>query len=150
YLWSCSICNSNYKGEQFPLDPNGSPLLVDPTRDDPRVHLSFTPHDGRLVGRTSKGNKTIEVLGFDRRRNLDRTRSAAWRAVQTPLLAHEAACAKGDSTQAIEAQRDLCCHPHASLLSVLIELLESPGGATFVDPRCAAVIQNHPEIRRWV
>jgi uncharacterized protein (TIGR02646 family) len=150
YLWSCSICNSTYKAEQFPLDGRGLPLLIDPTRDHPRAHLAFSPHDGRLVGITPKGDKTVQVLGFDRRKNLDRTRAAAWRAVQRLVLDHDDACVKGDTTRAIEAQRDLCSHPHASLLAVLVELSTSRRGVACIDPRCAAAIADHPEMRSWV
>lgn len=150
YLWSCSPCNSDFKGTQFPLDKSGRPLLVNPTRDDPREHLQFTPHDGKLVGCTPKGEKTIQILGFDRRGDLDSTRAFAFRNVQRLIIDYGDACAKDDSARALEAQRDLCCHPHASVLSALIELLESPGGARFVASRCADVLAAYPEVRSWV
>jgi uncharacterized protein (TIGR02646 family) len=150
YLWSCSVCNSVFKGTQFPLDKRGLPLLVNPTRDDPREHLQFTPHDGKLVGCTPKGEKTIQILGFDQRGDLDRTRASAFRMAQRLIVDYGDACAKDDSARAREAQRDLCCQPHASVLSALIEILESPGGALFIDERCAAVLAAYPEIRSWV
>lgn len=150
-LWSCATCNSTFKGTQFPLDQNGAPLLINPTRDDPREHLAFLPRSGKLAGRTPKGDKTIKILGFDRRGNLDSTRSFAWRSMQRCLVSFDEACRSGDTVRALEAQRDLCLHPHASLLSLLIEILDKPGGALLVqEPRCAAILGAYPEIRGWV
>jgi uncharacterized protein (TIGR02646 family) len=151
YLWSCGICNSEFKGPRFPLDRDGRPLLINPTRDDPREHLGFAPRYGKLVGRTPKGAATIEVLGFDRRGDLDATRLWAWRSVQRCLVDFHEACAGGDTVRSLEVQRDLCKHPHASLLSLLIEILQKPGGALLVaEKRCPAIIAAYPEIRDWV
>ena len=69
--------------------------------------------------------------------------------MQRFLVLYAEARANGDGACAVEIQQELCCHPHASLLSVLVELLETPGGALFVDPRCASVLASHPEIRSW-
>jgi uncharacterized protein (TIGR02646 family) len=150
YLWSCARCNSDFKKTQFPLDKDGLPLLINPTRDDPREHLQFTPRDGKIVGCTPKGEETVKVLGFDRRGELDKTRASAFRAIQRLVVYFAEACVKGDHARALKIQHDLCCHPHASVLSALIDLLESPGGAPFVDADCAAVLAAYPEIRSWV
>jgi uncharacterized protein (TIGR02646 family) len=43
-LLSCDICNdTNHKGIKFPLDKNGSPLLINPAdgKTDPNTHLKF-------------------------------------------------------------------------------------------------------------
>ena len=151
YLWSCSICNTDFKGTQFPVDRNGRRLLLDPTRDEPREHLSFSPRSGKLLGRTPRGNATIEVLGFDRRGNLDNTRALAWRAVQRYLVSYDEACAAGDAVRASEIERDLRKQQHASLLSMLIEILGMPGGALLVaERRCSTILAAYPEIRGWV
>lgn len=151
YLWSCARCNSGFKKTQFPLDKDGLPLLINPTRDDPRAHLDFLPRSGKLEGRTPKGDETISILGFDRRGELDNTRAFAFRNVQRLIVNYEEACAKDDGTRALEIQHDLCCHPHASLLSVLVEILGKPGGTLLVqEPRCAAILAAYPQIRSWV
>ncbi len=151
YLWSCSVCNSNYKGTQFPLDDSGLPLLINPTRDEPREHIEFSPRSGKLSGRTLKGDTTIDVLGFNRRGNLDNTRLLAWRSVQRCLVSYDEACTEGNSVRALEVQRDLCQHPHASLLSLLIEVLEKPGGALLVaERRCGPILAVYPEIKSWI
>ena len=91
------FCNSNYKGNGFPLDDKGLPLLINPTRDEPREHIEFSPRSGKLSGRTPKGDTTIDVLGFDRRGNLDKTRLFAWRSVQCCLVSYYEACTEGNS-----------------------------------------------------
>lgn len=151
HLWSCFLCNTVYKGTQFPLDARGLPLLIDPTREDPKEHLTLAPYTGKLEARTSKGESTIQVLGFDRRGHLDKTRAMRWRSVQRVLVDFDDAVLRGDSRAAIEAQKDLCHYPHASVLNVLIETLAKPGGALLVqEKRCAGIIERYPEIRGWV
>lgn len=54
----CPECN-RYKGSSFKLDANGEPLLVDPTRIDPWVHLVLDHDTGILAPRF------INPVGFD-------------------------------------------------------------------------------------
>jgi hypothetical protein len=113
--------------------------------------MELLPRFGKLKGLTPKGSKTIEILGFDRRGDLDRTRALAWRSVQRLLVSFDDACATGDWIKALEAQHDLCRQPHSSVLSVLINILDKPGGALLVqEPRCGAILAAYPEIRDWV
>src|SRR6185437_13849244 len=65
------------KGIQFPL-VNNSPILLDPTVDDPWEHLDFDPATGNIVARfdivsnnwSNRGQKTVEALQLDRREAL--------------------------------------------------------------------------------
>jgi hypothetical protein len=41
HLLACSTCNSNLKLDIFPRDPSGTPLLLDPTRDDLRLPVRW-------------------------------------------------------------------------------------------------------------
>lgn len=151
HLWACFLCNTVYKGTQFPLDARGLPLLLDPTRDNPDEHLTLAPNTGKLMARSAKGETTIQVLGFDRRGHLDKNRAMAWRSVQRLLVDFDDSIRRGDSRAAIEAQKDLCHHPHASVLPVLIETLAKPGGDLLVqEKRCAAILDQYPEIRDWL
>jgi uncharacterized protein (TIGR02646 family) len=49
-LLLCWPCNK-HKGQKFPLDGDGLPLLVDPTIDDPWDHLVFVHETGMVVAR---------------------------------------------------------------------------------------------------
>lgn len=75
-LLCCAECG-RFKGDEFPLS-NGQPLLIDPTTEDPWLHLDFDPLTGNIVARfhpdrndySSKGTKTVEMLHLDRREAL--------------------------------------------------------------------------------
>lgn len=149
YLWACGICNTHFKGTQFPRDVQGRPLLVNPAEEEPSDHLQFTPSSGKLIGLTDKGKWTVRILGFDRRGNLDRDRLDAWKGLQNNIVQYAAACSRGDGGVALYTQRTICRHPLASMLHTLFDLLDSPRGAELVDPDCRAAIQAHPEIRGW-
>ena len=69
-LLSCDICNDiGHKGNRFPLDTNGNPLLLDPTDGvtNPTVHLEFfwdpVTKLASVYGRDERG-KTVEEV-FD-------------------------------------------------------------------------------------
>jgi len=149
YLWACAICNSHFKGSKFPRDQNGAPLLVNPAEDDPREHLEFTPTTGKYVHRTKKGEETISALGFDRRGDLDRSRHDVFVAVQALIVSFAKACDRHDDPRALYAQRAICRHPLASVLSTLMDFLDSPRAALLIDHDCIAAVAAYPEIRDW-
>ncbi len=77
HLLCCTDCG-RIKGEQCPLDNSGSPLLIDPTVENPWDFLEFDPDTGNLVARydnqaeafSPKGTGTVEALKLDRREAL--------------------------------------------------------------------------------
>lgn len=149
YLWSCSACNSGFKGTQFPRDGNGAPLLVNPTTEDPGEHLDFSPTTGKLIGVTSKGQHTIRVLGFDRRGNLDRRRRDAWLGLQELVIRWATYCERNDAEGALGVQRVICGHPFAAALETLLRSLDEPARRALVIPECLQAIERFPEIRHW-
>ena len=66
HLLACSFCNSNQKGSRFPVDTAGTPLLIDPSVEDPFDHLALSLAVGEYRPRTPKGTATIDVLGLNR------------------------------------------------------------------------------------
>lgn len=149
YLWACSVCNSNYKREAFPRDANGAPLLINPLEEDPREHLQLSPRTGKYVSQTEKGRWSIEVFGLNRGR-LEKSRQDAWNSVQVHLIFYRSLCARHDTVAALEIQRTLCRHPHASVLLVLLATFDAPGGAALLHRECVAALEAHPEIRSWI
>lgn len=75
-LLCCTECG-RLKGDRFPLAED-QPLLVDPTAENPWLHLDFDPITGNVVAWfdaqandwSPKGLKTVEVLQLDRREAL--------------------------------------------------------------------------------
>jgi len=77
FLLCCSECG-RFKGDCFPLDNTGAPMLIDPSAEDPWESLDFDPETGNLTARydsasmtvVAKGERTVEVLRLDRREAL--------------------------------------------------------------------------------
>jgi uncharacterized protein (TIGR02646 family) len=75
-LLCCAVCG-RFKGDTFPLR-NGQPLLLNPCKEEPWQYLDFNPMTGIITARFDvaenayqvKGEKTVEVLQFDRREAL--------------------------------------------------------------------------------
>jgi len=62
WLLSCGRCN-DIKWAHFP-DCDGQPCLLDPTAEDPSMHLDFLR--ARVLGRTRRGEETIKLVGLAR------------------------------------------------------------------------------------
>lgn len=83
YQWAnlllcCTHCG-RLKGNKFPLSGNNnSPMLVDPTSENPWDSLDFDPDTGNICARfdvqlnawSAKGEMTVEVLQLDKREAL--------------------------------------------------------------------------------
>lgn len=69
-LIACLVCNRDYKKTHFPLASDGSPLLLDPTIDQPDAHLDFVWDDVALlasvVPKDAQGDETERLLGLNR------------------------------------------------------------------------------------
>lgn len=76
WLVCCTECG-RIKGSQFPT-VNGKPLLVNPTSENPWMHIDFDPDTGNLMARfeittndwSPKGAATVKVLQLDGREAL--------------------------------------------------------------------------------
>ncbi len=73
-LLCCTECG-RIKGDRFPLLPDGQPVLVDPSAEDPWEHLDFDPDTGNITARfdlasgslSERGLGTVRLLQLDRR-----------------------------------------------------------------------------------
>jgi uncharacterized protein (TIGR02646 family) len=89
-LLCCTECG-RFKGDSFPLDPGGTPLLVDPSAVNPWEFLDFNPDTCTFVARFDRianapsieGVKTVELLQLDRREALE----AGYRKTHKRILA---------------------------------------------------------------
>ncbi len=113
-LLSCDICNDiGHKGNQFSLDINGNPLLLDPTDEviDPTVHLEFSWDPvtklASVYGRDERGKTVEEVFdlnGIRGRRELITHRSNYFKKLHVLL---EFSKQTGDP-EAISLLREAC------------------------------------------
>lgn len=77
-LLCCTECG-RLKGSRFPLAADNSPLLIDPTNEDPWDHIDFDPTTCCMTARfdlrtndwSEKGLRTVEVLNLDKREALE-------------------------------------------------------------------------------
>jgi len=150
YLLACSRCNSNFKRDQFPREPlTGRRLLLDPTQDVPRRHLTLSPSTGLYAPRTPRGAASIDVFGLNRE-TLVTGRRLAWHAVQALIVAYARSRAKHDVQAATHYQETLCRFPHASVFEALLDAARRPAGQQHLEPVCLRALQQHPEIASWV
>lgn len=147
YLLACSICNSNAKRNQFPLDAGGQPLLIDPTADDPLDHLTLTSL-GVIRATTQKGHKSIGVFHLDRKK-LERGRQRAWQALGIFITRYAQAVVDRDHDQARQIKDLVGDYPFASVLAHLLRAAGSPAADAVVDARVLAALNSHPEIFGW-
>jgi uncharacterized protein (TIGR02646 family) len=72
FLYSCEVCN-NRKGDKFPLDCDGTPLLIDPTDEDCDIYeyLEFywdkETKLASVVGKDGRGKVVQEILDLNRK-----------------------------------------------------------------------------------
>ncbi len=150
YLAACSGCNSNYKRSEFPVDGNGQSLLVDPTAEDPSVHLAFSPTTGRYVAvdNSPKGVESIRVFGLNRQ-TLASARQDAWELLQLIIAEYAEATSQGDSRRAARMREIACRQPFAGVLAALLRYAASDL-RQLVGLRCRQAIAQYPEIASWV
>lgn len=108
-LLGCTARGRDHKGAKFPLDARKQPLLIDPTKDDPWQFLDFDPRTGNFSARydvsrnpTPKGEKTVEVLAFDRRESLAAGHQKTYKRISA-LIAEAAASSKANATALISS-----------------------------------------------
>lgn len=106
-LLGCTACGRDHKGAKFPLDAGKKPLLIDPTKDDPWLSLDFDPMTGNFSARydasrnpVPKGEKTVEILGLDRRESLAAGHQKAYKQI-SDLISGVAASASPSATTLI-------------------------------------------------
>jgi uncharacterized protein (TIGR02646 family) len=148
YLLACSRCNSNFKRDQFPLDPAGQPLLLNPVDEEPMDHLAFSPSTGRYEPWTDKGRSSEEVYGLNRE-TLTRGRRDAWTALEQLLVRYGEVKTGGDDARAGRIERTVRDYPFAGVLAALLHIAAGPG-AVLVDSAFLRAIQENPEIHGWV
>lgn len=156
--YGCAHCNTAKKA-QFPRDPDDSPQLIDPTAEDPLVHLLLIPRTGEFTPRCSgeaqqesvKGRKSIDTFALNRP-ILSAGRRDAWIVLQELLIAYDAARTAEDAPRAEVLRATLRTSAFSSVLLYLLRQVAqgpAPPAATLLRPECLAAISRRPEIFSW-
>jgi hypothetical protein len=141
HLLACSYCNSNAKRDQFPRDAAGSPLLVNPTRDDPAAHLRLILRTGAYRPLTPQGAESIKVFGLNRP-DLTRGREVAFATRAAVLCRADDLLAAGRAGEAARYLRALAEEPHASVLHEMLRTATLPGAADVLGHDVLAALGN--------
>jgi hypothetical protein len=147
HLLACSLCNSHLKRDVFPLASDGAPLLIDPSSEDPAMHLHLSLATGAYVHLTNRGKETIKVFGLNRS-ILVRGRRNAYRI--TPLLLREwhTAVDKGDLEDAADCAAAIWEQPTADVVQAMFHQAVAPGAEDiFADAPETLALLRKPAIR---
>lgn len=148
HLLACSFCNSNQKRNRFPTAVDGSPLLVDPTTDDPLDHLRLVLPLGEYRGLTERGRACIEVFGLNERSVLVKGRRDAYATARHSVELWRIAVDKGQRDKAAEIVRVAWDRP---LVDVLVTMFHQSGhpaaDALFVGEEETLDLLRDPELR---
>lgn len=147
HLLACSFCNSHKKRDQFPVSSDGSPLLIDPSSEDPFEHLVLTLSLGIYQATTEKGDATIEVCGLNRPL-LSRGRVNARRVVELCLASWRIAYDGGDIAKQDQAVLTVQEQPFADVCQSMIRQSGAPGAEDiFIDSPAVLEVLRLPELR---
>jgi len=151
YLGACSTCNSNHKRDEFPCTASGQPLLLNPVRDEPLQHLTFTPSTGKYVAVNSshKADESIRVFGMNRD-DLAVGRRAAWTMLQAAVIVHARARDAGNIDLADDVKQAALLQPFAAVLEALIQGAHSTDPDRQIMPECRDALSRYPDIREWL
>lgn len=106
-LLCCTECG-RFKGPHFPLD-GSQPLMIDPSSEEPWLHLDYDPDTGNIVARfdastgapSEKGLATVKLLQLDRREALAAGHQRTYRRLST--IVDEAARQQAPDGQALHS-----------------------------------------------
>ncbi|MCC9738672.1 HNH endonuclease [Streptomyces sp. MNU89] len=147
HLLACSLCNSHLKRDLFPLADNGMPLLIDPSSEDPTVHLHLSLAAGTYIDLTDRGAMTIKVFGLNRQ-ILIRGRRHAYR-ITPPLLGEwRIAREKGDVEEAEAWAECIWQQPTADVVQAMFHQAAAQGAQDiFADEPGTLALLRDPVIR---
>ncbi|GGU96598.1 uncharacterized protein (TIGR02646 family) [Streptomyces cavourensis] len=145
FIWenhflACSHCNSNKKRDQYPCDPSGGCLLVDPCREDPYDHIRLSLPTGKYSGRTEKGKETIRVFGLSRP-DLELGRAHAYIRCESMLRDWSTRIGSGREDVADTVLRALVVQPFADVLYAMIKKSYAPGAANLFEVDVLAALK---------
>jgi hypothetical protein len=147
HLLACSKCNSEFKRDRFPRAEDGSPLLVDPTSDDPADHLHLVLAVGEYRALTDRGGATIDVLDLNRAVLVSGRRRVYWTTTKC-LTAFHSAMEAGAVQDEEELRQMLWEQPLGDVIAAMLRQAEAPGARDiFADDLHTLALLRNPKLR---
>ncbi|MEE1745424.1 HNH endonuclease [Streptomyces sp. NPDC006641] len=119
HLLACAYCNSNQKRSRFPRAEDGSPLLLDPTLEDPLAHLRLVLPLCTYKALTPQGEACIDVFGLNSRGVLVDGRRTAYGTAKQSVELWRIATDRGQHRKAAEVVRIAWNRPLADVLAAM-------------------------------
>ena len=148
HFLACSHCNSHQKRDLFPRAANGTPLLIDPTAEDPYEHLRLLLSIGEYEALSEQGEATIKVFGLNRT-VLTRGRAVAFITMRSLLRDRQRLVQEGNPTEAAEITESLRFQPFADVLSAMLRYRHLPGAAVVLGGPDVLEALDDPELDFW-
>lgn len=127
HLLACAYCNSNQKRNAFPrAEEDGSPLLLDPTLQDPLDHLRLVLPVCTYKGLTPQGEACIAVFGLNSRGVLVDGRRTAYETAKQSIELWRIATDRGQCDKAAQVVRVAWDRPLADVLAGMFHQSEHP------------------------
>ncbi|WP_371773091.1 HNH endonuclease [Streptomyces sp. NBC_01438] len=134
HLLACSYCNSNQKRNRFPrADTDGSPLLLDPTLQDPLNHLRLVLPVCTYKSLTDQGAACLEVFGLNTRGVLVEGRRTAYGTAKQSVELWRIATDQGRHDKAAEVVRIAWNRPLADVLAAMFHQSGHPAADLLFD-----------------
>ncbi|WP_233436154.1 MULTISPECIES: HNH endonuclease [Streptomyces] len=120
HLLACAYCNSNQKRNLFPRsEEDGSPLLLDPTLQEPLDHLRLVLPVGEYKGLTPRGEACLAVFGLNARGVLVDGRRTAYETAKESVELWRIATDRGQHDKAAKIVRVAWNRPLADVLAAM-------------------------------
>lgn len=133
-MLACAYCNSNQKRNKFPRSTeDGSPLLLDPTLQDPLDHLRLVLPLCTYKGLTPQGEACIDVFGLNSRGALVDGRRTAYGTAKQSVELWSIATDRGQHDKAAEVVRVAWNRPLADVLAAMFHQSGHPAADLLFD-----------------
>jgi len=114
FLWICAACNRS-KGDRFPCDASGYPLLLDPTLDEPWDYLYFDSDTGEITARwdsvtgteSPRGVALLTIISSLRHQAVTEGRRRTYRRLTRAVRSFLTQSAEASKTPSEESVQDL-------------------------------------------
>lgn len=143
-LLSCQLCNKPHNEEhlklgkrnRFPLEDNNyaikqgeevheRPLLINPVKEDPQIHLEYNSKNGFLRDYNSiKGKTCIEIFGLNIRNDLVDGRKDAYEKVKSLLAKFAMATSKKERMKILQELKSIKKGEHSHSIAAISALKE--------------------------
>lgn len=147
HFLACHRCNTDLKGEDFPTDSSGQPLLIHPVNDNPLDELEYQPSSGDFKELTPKGKETIDKFRLN---DFSAMRKQVWNALLESLREYDAAQVQGDTIRAHEIKASwLNLKDFRSILHYFVKIALGPSGTHLTGPDIPDIVKRHNPVATW-